>query len=210
MNIRKIIREEIEKLFENYQLNEETFRGDIREFLAMNPRAMTNGTAYYVSSMDSSMNKFITDEFGDKIPNPMLGKLFKNTRYYFPWKDTYQKAINRATPDYEIGKRSGTFEKDPEFSVLERGKSGDNLPIIPTGTEYTFSMFENGNYVPVDKDEIKKYLKPASSSKRFDIGGGTPFRNLTVKRIYKLTGGGNVWMNPEFEGKYLGPGSSEI
>ena len=50
---------------------------------------MTNGTAYYVASMDSSMNKFIMDANGSKIPNPMYGRLFKHTRYIFVYIFNY-------------------------------------------------------------------------------------------------------------------------
>ncbi len=183
-------------------LKEETYR-DLFDFLDQDPRKMTNGTAYYVASMDSSMNKFMVDSDGNKVPNPMYGKIFKHTRFMFPWKDTYNRAMERKGSEREIGQRSGTFEKVVGYDVLERGKSGLYLPILPTGSEYKYVMMDGNEFKVIGKEDVLPYLRPSSPSSG---GSVVDFRLLIVDKIAKLTGGGNVWINPEFKGSYMGMG----
>ena len=64
--IRKQLNENLHRI-----LTEETYR-DLFDFLDQGQKKMTNGTAYYVASMDSSMNKFIVDAGGSKVSNPMV------------------------------------------------------------------------------------------------------------------------------------------
>jgi hypothetical protein len=103
-----------------------------------------------------------------------------------------------------MGKRSGEFEKVEGYDVLE--KKGDNtyLPIMPTGSEASYSVLENGEFKPIDKEMVKKYLRPSGASSG---DSGVDFRLLIVDKIAKLTGGGNVWINPNFKGSYMGIGS---
>jgi hypothetical protein len=56
---------------------------------------------------------------------------------------------------------------------------------------------------PIDKETVYKYLRPSKPSG----GSGVDFRLLIVDKIAKLTGGGNVWINPQFKGSYMGVGS---
>jgi hypothetical protein len=196
--IKQSLREGISNL-----LQEETYR-DLYEFLNQNLRKMTIGTVYYVSDMNSSMNKFMVDDSGNKIPNPMYGKLYKNTRFIFGWKDTYGRAVERTNPEHQMGKRSGEFEKVEGYEMLEKKGDSTYLPIMPTGSEASYSVLENGEFKPIDKELVKKYLRPSKPS----IGGsGVDFRLLIVDKIAKLTGGGNVWINPNFKGSYMGAGS---
>lgn len=184
-------------------LKEETF-SDLFNFLEQDPRKMSVGTVYYVADMNSSMNKSIVNDSGEKIPNPMYGKLFKHTRFMFQWENTYKKAMEKINPEHEMGKRSGTFEKVQGYDVLESGKSGLYLPIIPTGSEYEYVVTEDGDSRPIDKEEVKKYLRPVSPS--FNNPSKSEFRLLIVDKIAKITGGGNVWVNPNFKGSYQGIG----
>ncbi len=201
----KIMKNIIKKLLRESLLAEENYTNNIREFLDQDPKSMTVGTAYYTASMNSYMNKTYIDENGIKQPNPMYDKLFKNTRFIFRWKDTYAKAVGRVNfGPVDIGARSGTYEKIDGYEMLESGKSGEYLPIIPTGSEASYSIYDNGQWSHIDKDAIKQYLKPPSPS--FGASG-VSFRPLIVNRIYKLTGGGNTWINPNFEFKYLGVGN---
>ena len=103
-------------------------------------------------------------------------------------------------------RRSGEFEKVEGYDVLE--KKGDNtyLPIMPTGSEASYSVLENGEFKLIDKEMVKKYLRPSGPSSG---GSGVDFRLLIVDKIAKLTGGGNVWINPNFKGSYMGVGSLE-
>lgn len=183
-------------------LTEETYN-DLFKFLEQDPRSMTQGSAYYVHSMDSYMNKNIIGSDGLKVPNPMYGKLYKNTRFMFKWEQTYNKAMSRVNPEHVMGKRSGNYEKIDGYSVLESGKSGLYLPIVPTGSESLFSVLEDGKFSLIDKAEAYKYLRPISGG---SVGSGVDFRPLIIDRVYKLTGGGNVWINPNFKLQYLGPG----
>jgi hypothetical protein len=196
--IKQSLREGISNL-----LQEETYR-DLYEFLNQNLRKMTIGTVYYVSDMNSSMNKFMVDDSGNKIPNPMYGKLYKNTRFIFGWKDTYGRAVERTNPEHQMGKRSGEFEKVEGYEMLEKKGDSTYLPIMPTGSEASYSVLENGEFKPIDKELVKKYLRPSGSSSG---GSGVDFRLLIVDKIAKLTGGGNVWINPNFKGSYMGAGS---
>jgi hypothetical protein len=185
-------------------ITEEVYN-DLFQFLEQDPRKMTMGTAYYVHSMDSYMNKNIVGQDGVKMPNPMYGKLYKNTRFMFGWSDTYGRAVERKNPEHVMGQRSGTYEKVQGYDVLETGKSGLYLPIIPSGSESTYSVLEDGVWSPISKDEVYQYLRPVSPSSG---GSGVNFRPLIIDKVAKLTGGGNVWTNPNFKGKYMGPGQA--
>lgn len=182
----------------------EAMYNDLFEFLGQGFGKMTQGTAYYVSSMDTSMNKNIIDpNTGEKIPNPMYGKIFKHTRFMFPWGDTYARARERKGIEGEIGQRSGQYEKIQGFDMLESGKSGLYLPILPSGSEYVYAMMDGNDFVPISKEEVKPYLRPSGAPQ----SEGPKFRLLIVNNIAKLTGGGNVWTNPDFKLNYIGPGA---
>ena len=193
---------------ENKVITEETF-SDLFDFLNTDPNKMTQGSAYYVADLNSSMNKNSVDDKGNNIPNPMYGKLYKHTRFLFKWEDTYTKAMDRVDPEHVHGKRSGTYEKVQGYDVLETGKSGLYLPIIPTGSEYQYVVDNNGNMEVIDKETAKKYLRPMSPSTVSAIEAGKPsFRPLIIDKVAKITGGGSVWKNPNFKGVYMGPGSN--
>lgn len=188
-------------------LNEEQY-SDLFEFLAQGFRKMTQGSVYYVSSMNRNMNKrdWINPDTNQKEPNPMYDKLFKHTRYKFGWLDTFEKAYERKTGEpYVPGQQRGQYEKLEGFEMLKTGKSGLYLPILPTGTKYVFAVYENGNFTPIEKEEAKKYLKP-SEYRDFQNAPKPEFRDLIVDNIYKLTGGGNVWINGDFRYNYIDPG----
>ena len=149
------IQKSLNELISEAILKEENFT-DVLEFLAQGFGKMTSGTVYYVSSMDSSMNKNLVDpNTGEKMPNPMYGKLYKHTRYMFPWGDTFARAKERKGINTEPGKRSGEFERLEDFNMLETGKNGLYLPIIPTGSEYEYAVMDNNKFVPISKDEAK-------------------------------------------------------
>jgi hypothetical protein len=196
MKISQILEEVINEAI----LKEETFN-DLYKFLDQGPRRMTQGTVYYVASMDSSMNKNLVTPEG-KIPNPMYGKLFKHTRFMFGWQDTYKRAIDRKNPEWEMGQRRGDFEKVEGYDMLE--KKGDTmyLPIIPTGSEYKLYVMDGDNVSEISREDAKQYLKPTTSGP----SSGVDYRLLMVDKIVKLTGGGNVWVNPNFGGQYKGVG----
>jgi len=193
-------------LRENIQMLQEETYSDLYQFLDQNPRKMTFGTVYYVASMDSSMNKFMLDADGNKIPNPMYGKLYKHTRYNIRWQDTYGRAVERKNPEHEMGKRSGEFEKVEGYDVLERKGDTLYLPILPTGSEAGYTVLVNGKMEPISKEEAYKYLRPSKPS---GSGSGVDFRLLMVSKIAKLSGGGNVWINPDFKSSYMGVGTLE-
>lgn len=173
---------------------------DFFKFLAQDPHNKSMATVYYTAPV--TMNKFILDDQGMKIPNPMHGKLFKNTRFIFRWGDVYKDAVERVNPDHEFGQRSGTYDKVEGFKVTEMGKSGLYLPIIPTGSESSYSVMDNNQWQAIDKEEAKKYLPPY----RGGSASGVEYRQLIVDRIAMIKSGGNEWVNPHFKFKYLGPG----
>ena len=194
----------IKQLLRETFLAEEAYTNNIREFLDQDPKLMTMGTAYYTADMNSSMNKSYVDENGIKQPNPMYNKIYKHTRFIFRWKDTYARAVERTNPQHEFGKRRGEYEKIEGYTMLESGKSGEYLPIIPTGSEAVYTIYENGNWKPVDYLSIKKYLKEPSPS-TFNPPSGVRPRQLILDKTFMITGAGNTWKNPSFPYKYLGP-----
>jgi hypothetical protein len=198
MKIQDILKTLVRESLENI-LNEERFN-DLYAFLDAQPRKMTMGTAYYVASMDTSMNKNIVTPEG-KQPNPMYGKVFKHTRFMFRWQDTYKRATERTNPEHVMGQRSGEYEKVEGYDMLE--KKGDKfyLPIIPTGSEYKFITIDGQE---ISKEELKPFLKPSGAP---SPSSGVDFRLLIVDKIAKITGGGNEWVNPDFKGDYMGMGS---
>jgi hypothetical protein len=195
MIIAKILFERliIESLLDEAKYN------DLFEFLNQPIKKMTVGTAYYVASMDSSMNKNLVTPTG-KILNPMYGKIFKHTRFIFRWQDTYNKAMERTNPEYQFGKRSGTYEKVDGYDLLERKNDVLYLPIIPTGSEYKLITIDGNE---ISREEAKKYLKPGTPSVS---NSGVEYRLLMINKIAKLTGGGNEWINPDFSQNYKGIG----
>jgi hypothetical protein len=199
MRIQKIL----EELVSEGILKEERHT-DLFEFLAQGFGKMTQGTAYYVASMDNSMNKNLVTPEG-KIPNPMYGKLYKHTMFMFPWLDTYRRAQERKGLDTDPGQRRGTYERLEGFDMLETGKSGLYLPIYPTGSQYVFAVMEGGKFVEFPKEEAKQYLKPSDGS-AFSPDK-VPVRQLIIDRTAKITGGGNEWVNPDFRLNYIGPGN---
>jgi hypothetical protein len=173
---------------------------DFFKFLAKDPNNKSMASVSYTNPV--KVNKFILDDQGIKVPNPMLDKLYKNSRFMFRWQDTYKNAMDRVNPEHVMGQRSGTYDKVQGFEVLEMGKSGLYLPIIPTGSESTYSVLEDGNWRPISKEEAYKYMPPQRESEPSAV----QMRALIVDRIYKIKSGGHEWSNPHFKFKYLGPG----
>jgi len=201
----RILRQLIkEVLLENYSqnLNEESYQ-DLFEFLDNKVQPMSMGTAYYVASLNSGMNK----KLPNKEPNPMYDRVFKNTRFMFRWKDTFKSALERSGEDREVGPRSGQFEKVEGYDMLDVRPNGAlYLPILPTGSEYELSYKDDsGKLVPISKEEIKPYLKPYNPSSKGALAPA--FRLLMVDRIAKIAAGGNTWTNLNFKGRYMGPGN---
>jgi len=197
--VKKLIKE---ILTENTSTNlSEEVYDDLYKFLDNKVQKMSTGTAYYVSDMTSSMNK----KLADGTPNPMYGRILKNTRFIFRWNDTFKRALERQGVERELGTRKGQFEKVEGYELLEKGRSGLYLPILPTGSEYEFTYLkDDGTSQPISKQEVKKYLRPPSPSA---LEKGPQYRLLIVDKIVKLTGGGNIWTNSQFKGTYKGPGT---
>lgn len=198
MKIQDILKTLVRESLENI-LNEEKFN-DLYAFLDVQPKKMTMGTAYYVASMDTSMNKNIVTPDG-KEPNPMYGKVFKHTRFIFRWQDTYKRATERTSPEHVMGQRSGEYEKVEGYDMLDKKGDKTYLPIIPTGSEYKYVGIDGQE---ISKEELKPYLKPSGP---YTPSSGVDFRLLIVDKIAKITGGGNEWVNPDFKGNYMGMGS---
>lgn len=175
---------------------------DFFDFLNSNPKKSSGASVLYTNPV--KVNKYIVNEFGEKVLNPMFDKLYKNTRFLFRWEDTYRRAAERNNPEFEVGKRSGTFDKVDGYSMLENGKSGLYLPIVPTGSEAQYSVLEDGEFKSISKEEARKYMP---EYKERESASGANFRPLIVDRIYKINAGGKTWENPSFIYKYLGPDS---
>lgn len=180
---------------------------DFFEFLAQNPQRKSMATVFYTAPV--KLNKYITNENGEKESNPMFGKLFKHQRIRFKWDESYKDAALRVNPDFQFGNRSGEFSKSSGFDVLEQGKSGFYLPVVPTGSDSVYSVLENGQMNIIDKNEAYRYMPTNNSNinSASSDSGKPDFRQLILKRIYAIKAGGNSWVNPEFEYDYVGPTS---
>lgn len=182
---------------------------DLFNFLEQDPRKMTGANAGYTSPV--KMNKtFINPDTGQKEPNPMYGKIFKNQRYRFRWEDTYSKSVSRTNPEHEMGQRSGTYEKIQGYDMLEQGKSGLYLPIVPTNVDeanqtavFGYSEDDGKTQKPISKEEFRKYLPPKTEYK--PSASGSEFRPLILDRTSFIKAGGNVWSNPNTKVSYIGP-----
>jgi len=166
---------------------------DLFKFIANDPQKGAISTVYYTSPV--AMNK--GGRGGTEI-NPYYGKIFKNSAFNFRWEDTYKKAVGRDNPEHEMGKRSGSFEKVQGYDVLETGKNGLYLPIIPLNlgkSTVGYLIMNNGQLQPIDIETIKPYFKP---SRDYQPASGTDFRLLMVDRIKKIKAGGKDWNNPYF------------
>jgi hypothetical protein len=192
-------------LIENF-VTEARYSNDIRKFLDQDPRLMTVGTAYYISSMNDYMNKTVIDKFGKKVPNPMYDKIFKHTRFIFGWKDTYERAMKRINPDYVVGPKSGNYKPVQGYDMLESGKNGLYFPIVPTGTEYVYVICGASGCKVASKNEVKPFFKETNKS-YWSAEGKAPFRQLIVDRAVKITGGGHEWVNDKIKSKWLGIGN---
>ena len=167
---------------------------DLFYFIENNPKKGTIASVFYTSPV--SMNKFVMIN-GEKQINPMRGLIYKNSKINFRWEDTYKKAVERTNPEHEMGSRSGEFEKIQGYSILETGKNGLYLPVLPLGSEnqgYS-KMSESGSLEPINIDEVKPYFRPYKS---YGSKSGVNFRLLLVDRISKIKAGGSDWGNPHF------------
>lgn len=180
----------------------------ILDFLKQMPKS-TKGKYGYVSyTAPVLVNKSYNDVDGLKKPNPMLGKLFKNTLYKFRFDYSYKRAVQikneKTENDYEVGPRQSSYSDVEGYNMLLSGKSGLYFPIVlekPETDQSSNYMILNdaGGYDVVSKDEIRKYLPVIKSSTYVD------YRSLIVQRVYRIKAGKRIFDNPEFPYEYLGP-----
>lgn len=179
-------------------LTEETVE-DFFSFLETDPRQGTLSYVYYVAPL--KVNKKYVDEDGVKKDNPMSGMIYKVTKFQFNFGETYAKRVQKLNPDYEFKGRKGVFGKPEGYKNVEIGKNGLYLPIIPKKTESKYILKTGKGVKEVNLSDYQKYLPPPSSGERVVP---SEFRNLLVDRVYRISAGGHVWKNPNFEFKELG------
>lgn len=200
------IQKSLDELISEGILKEEKYN-DLFEFLSQEPRKMTQSSIQYVYLMGSgSMNKNLVTPDG-KVPNPMYGKLYKHCFYKFNWEDTFKRAAERMGLNMEPGERRGKYENIEGYKMLETGKSGLYLPILPTGSASVYATLEDNNFIKVPKEEAFKYLKGYTST-----GEKPEYRQLIINKddgggVVRISAGGNEWVNPEFKYNYVGPTS---
>lgn len=190
------------------ELIEKIKGSSIIDFLKQMPKNAKGKIGYVFYTAPVAVNKFYIDDDGLKKPNPMVGKLFKNTAYKFRFDHSYKRAVEikneKTGDDYEIGARQSSYSDVEGYNMLLSGKSGLYFPIVlenPKTDQSSNYMILNdtGGYDIVSKDEIKKYLKPVSGSTYVD------YRSLIVQRVYRINASTRTFNNPEFPYEYLGP-----
>jgi hypothetical protein len=181
--------------------------GSIVDFLQQMPRRGSYGYVYYTAEIP--VNKNYIDDDGVKKPNPLVGKLYKNTVFKFQFDKSYTRAVEikneKTGDDYEVGARKAAFSSVEGYNMLLNGPKGLYFPIVLDNPKSDQSanymlMNDNGGFDVVSKEEIKKYLKPVSGTSTY-----VNYRSLIVQKIYKIKAGGRSFDNPEFSYEYLGP-----
>lgn len=181
--------------------------GSIVDFLQQMPRRGSYGYVYYTAEIP--VNKNYIDDDGVKKPNPLVGKLYKNTVFKFQFDKSYTRAVEikneKTGDDYEVGARKAAFSSVEGYNMLLNGPKGLYFPIVldnPKSDQNANYMLmnDNGGFDVVSKEEIKKYLKPVSGTSTY-----VNYRSLIVQKIYKIKAGGRSFDNPEFSYEYLGP-----
>jgi hypothetical protein len=181
--------------------------GSIVDFLQQMPRRGSYGYVYYTAEIP--VNKNYIDDDGVKKPNPLVGKLYKNTVFKFQFDKSYTRAVEikneKTGDDYEVGARKAAFSSVEGYNMLLNGPKGLYFPIVLDNPKSDQSanymlMNDNGGFDVVSKEEIKKYLKPVSGTSTY-----VNYRSLIVQKIFKIKAGGRVFNNSEFPYQYLGP-----
>ena len=181
--------------------------GSIVDFLQQMPRRGSYGYVYYTAEIP--LNKNYIDDDGVKKPNPLVGKLYKNTVFKFQFDKSYARAVEikneKTGDDYEVGARKAAFSSVEGYNMLLNGPKGLYFPIVlddPKGDQSANYMLmnDNGGFDVVSKEEIKKYLKPVSGTSTY-----INYRSLIVQKIFRIKAGGRVFNNSEFPYQYLGP-----
>lgn len=181
--------------------------GSIIDFLQQMPKRGSFGYVFYTAEIP--VNKNYIDDDGVKKPNPLVGRLYKNTVFKFQFDKSYTRAVEikneKTGDDYEVGARKAAFSSVEGYNMLLEGPKGLYFPIVlddPKGDQSANYMLmnDNGGFNVVSKEEIKKYLKPVSGTSTY-----INYRSLIVQKIFKIKAGGRVFSNSEFPYEYLGP-----
>ena len=195
----------VEEMMQN-MLNEEAVptADDLFDCLNNDPNGYTFAYAYYTYPV--TVNKWMGDTGRSKLTrvpenaNPMHGKIFKSALIPFRWDETYRESAIRKDPNYVAGKRSGTYVRDETHSVIEHGPNGDYLPIVPSDYTPVWAIRQDdGSFEETTKEAVQEYLKPPSDYR------GNKFIPLKMGRLYRLSAGKMIWVNPDFEYTYFGP-----
>lgn len=143
------------------------------------------------------LNKSYLTESGEKQPNPYADKLLKTKEIKFNFGETFKETMLKINPEYEFKERSGDYQKTEDFDVLQTGKNGLYLAVLPKpfkGETIYLEQTDNG-LANVELDLIEKYLPP----KREFVDNGKPIINqLMVDRIQKIECNGETWLNEEY------------
>jgi hypothetical protein len=196
----KLIRESIQGLNEEKEIKEVD---DFFNMLEVDPPINSFAFVYYLSPLDSGkMNKSYINSDGVKELNPMYGKIYKNSVFQFNYGKTYSSKVLKLNPDYQFSEPKGKSEKVDGYTVLRIGNDGKlMLPIADPKIKHVSYIYYGGKIDrEISEDELKIYLPKRNISVS---SSGVDYRNLNVDRIYKLSAGKHVWLNPHFQYKEL-------
>lgn len=174
---------------------------DFFEFLNRHVNKATFAYAYYTYPV--TLNKTIgTRENPSKELNPYAGRIFKHQPHEFRWDYSYAESMKRKHgDDFEFKGSNAKYTNIEGVKMLQEGKNGLYLPIVPTGGG-GFRPVYTVDWVITPKEELLSILPPKSPSTM----GLPETMKLFVPKLAGVSAGGAVWKNPDFEFRYMGQG----
>jgi len=170
--------------------------GDFLDLSGRNPQKNSRGELKYIS---------VPKGLAKPKTNPMVGRIWKVTQYGFAWGETYEKAVGRNNPDFEIQARNGGFEKveGSEYLLTRNGRLYMPLVAMNVLDSYIIILDENGNESErFPSNELQnrygEYFQGSAFTKR-ESASGTSTITLMVDRMIYVHAGGNTWDNPNNE-----------
>lgn len=191
---------------------------EISDFFRMfETQSSTIAYVYYANGDPSKLSNKTCIIGGVKQPNPMYGRIFKLNSYRFLMNREYQDTLRKKYPEIEYDPnapinqekktKDGKAIETPWVSLSDPGRpcvlnvknNEVALPLVEPKTMWTkwVILNDHGDFVEVDKNDIRDYLKPLffEPKKESTSPYAMDYKKLYVNKIFKLNAGGKSWTN---------------